>query len=360
MISVVFCGDLRYCPYLARYTERLNEAQTEYEVLFWNRSSLKVDVPENYKFYGRPSAENLGKVKKLADFWEFRRWVKKRLAVSRPDGIIFLSTLSGVFLWDVAKRYRKKYIFDIRDYSYEHIAPFLRTEKTIIRDSFFTAISSKGFLDFLPEYDYVIAHNFNRSDMTESFLFERQPEPYPIVWNGTVRYFDYQKKFLDVFKNDPRYLMVYHGTGAELDRYKEYCRENGITNVRFTGPYDNRDKGKLVRNAAFLNNCYGGGSVANEVKYAVSNRFYDGLVYHIPQIVECGGYKGDETKRLGVGFCAEPTEDLPDRLWEYYRSFDARQFDKACECAIREILQEDDLYIQKIDDFINYIEKREC
>lgn len=352
MISIIFCGDIRYCPYLSRYTDRLKAAEAEYEVLFWNRAALKLDVDENYKYYDSPSAEDLGKAKKLIDFWGFRKWIKKQLSTSKPDGIIFLSTLSGVLLWDVAKRYRKKYIFDIRDYSYENIGIFKKAETRIITDSFFTAISSKGFRAFLPEYDYVIAHNFNRNDMTEPFAFARREEPYQIVWNGTVRFFDYQKKYLDVFKNDPRFIMVYHGAGTDLNKYKEYCRVNGITNVWFTGAYDNRDKTKLVQDAAFLNNCYGGRD-GDELRYAISNRFYDGLVYHIPQIVEDGGYKAGETKRLKVGLGVEPTEDLPDRLYKYYKALDAQVFDNACEVALKEIITEDDNYIQRIDEFVS-------
>lgn len=354
MISIIFCGDIRYCPYLSRYADRLNKARAEYEVLFWNRGALELDVEANYKYYDSPSAEDLGKVRKLFDFWGFRRWVKKQLSRSKPDGIIFLSTLSGVLLWDVAKKYKKKYVFDIRDHSFENIGAFLKTETRIIADSFFTAISSKGFRAFLPDYDYVIAHNFNRNDMVEQFKFVKQKEPYQIVWNGTVRFFDYQKRYLDLFKNDPRFLLVYHGTGTDLEKYKAYCHENGINNVRFTGAYDNRNKKKLVQDAAFLNNCYGGRE-GDELKYAISNRFYDGLVYHIPQIVEDGGYKAGETKRLGVGLGVEPDKDLPEKLYRYYNALAVDVFDEACRNALKEIIAEDDHFIQKIDEFISVV-----
>lgn len=351
MISIIFCGDLRYCPYLSRYTERLEAAHAEYEVLFWNRAGLSLNARGNYKYYDSPSAEDLGNARKLLDFVGFRKWVKKRLSRSKPDGIILLSTLSGMLLCDIAGKYKGKFVFDIRDYSYENIGLFKKIESRIISDSYFTAISSKGFKAFLPDHDYTIAHNFNRNDMVERFVFARQTEPYQIVWNGTVRFFDYQKHFLDAFKNDPRFILVYHGAGTDLEKYKQYCLDNGITNVLFTGAYDNRDKINLLRNAAFLNNCYGGRD-GDELRYAVSNRFYDGLVYHIPQIVEDGGYKAGETVRWKVGLAAEPIEGLPDRLCEYYRDLGAHEFNKSCDEALKEIIAEDDRYIKKIDDFV--------
>lgn len=352
MISIIFCGDLRYCPYLSRYTDRLDLAQLEYEVLFWNRAGLELNVEENYKYYDRPSSEDLEKAKKMLDFLGFRRWVKKQLKQSKPNGIIFLSTLSAVLLLDVANKYKNRYIFDIRDYSYENIRLFKKIESQIISHSFFTAISSKGFKAFLPEHEYVTAHNFNRNDMIEPYNFSKMNEPYQIVWNGTVRFFDYQRKYLDIFKNDTRFLMVYHGTGTDLEQYKKYCQENGINNVIFTGAYDNRDKAKLVQNAAFLNNCYGGRD-GDELRYAISNRFYDALVYHIPQIVEDGGYKAGETQRLKVGLGVEPSSDLPDKLHQYYKSLNSKFFDLSCEKALAEIISEDDNYIQRIDEFVN-------
>ncbi len=352
MISVIFCGDIRYCPYLSRYINRFDEAKVDYEVLFWNRAALQLDVPLNYLYYDYPSAEDLKKSKKLIDFLGFRKWVKKQLKRSNPNSIVFLSTLSAVLLFDVAKKYKKHYIFDVRDYSYENIKIFRKIESSIIFDSYFTAISSKGFKTFLPEHDYVIAHNFNRNDMTENFAFSNKREPYQIVWNGTVRFFDYQKKFLDVFKNDSRFELVYHGAGIDLEKYKQYCEEESISNVRFTGAYDNRDKYKLIQNAAFLNNCYGGRD-GDELRYAISNRFYDGLVYHIPQIVEDGGFKAGETLRLNVGLGVEPTPDLPDKLFQYYNSLDADTFNQKCESALSEIISEDDNYISRIDEFVN-------
>ena len=351
MISVIFCGDIRYCPYLSRYTDRFDKANAEYEVLFWNRGAFQLDVPANYIYYDNPSAEDLGKAKKLIDFLGFRTWVKKQLKRSKPDGIVFLSTLSAVLLWDVAKKFNERYVFDIRDYSYENIGIFKKIESRIISNSYFTAISSKGFKAFLPEYEYVIAHNFNRNDMTVPYIFSKKKEPYEIVWNGTVRFFDYQKKYLDVFKNDSRFVMVYHGAGVDLEKYKQYCNENSITNVRFTGAYDNKDKAKLIQNATFLNNCYGGRE-GDELRFAISNRFYDGIVFHIPQIVEDGGYKAGETIRLKVGLGVEPTQDLPEKLYQYYNGLDVDSFNQYCESAISEVLLEDDNYIKRIDDFV--------
>ena len=38
MIALVFCGDLKYCPYISRYVERLENAKVDYKVILESRS----------------------------------------------------------------------------------------------------------------------------------------------------------------------------------------------------------------------------------------------------------------------------------------------------------------------------------
>lgn len=354
MITLVFCGDLRYCPYIKRYTERLDAYKCEYEVLFWNRAGLELELPKNYYYYDSPSDESLGKFKKLFDFWGFKRWVEHHILSQKCDGLILLSTLTAILLSNKLKKYKGKYIFDIRDYSYENIGFFKKIECKVINNSYFTAISSKGFKTFLPKHDYVIAHNFNRNEMIDTPAFIRQECPLKLVWNGTVRFFDFQKRYLDALKNDERFLMIYHGTGTDLLQYKEYCRGNKIFNVEFTGAYDNKNKKNLLKDAAILNNCYGGKD-GDQLKYAVSNRYYDGLIYHIPQLVEPEGFKTSITEKGKVGIALNADDSFADNLYSYYMKIDAEKFDMACKSELEKIIAEDDIYIKKIDDFIKKI-----
>ena len=46
-----------------------------------------------------------------------------------------------------------------------------------------------------------------------------------------MRYFEHQKKIIDNLANDSRFMMYYHGTGPQLDKYERYVFENGIKNI---------------------------------------------------------------------------------------------------------------------------------
>lgn len=351
MIALVFCGDLRYCPYINRYIERLEKADVDYKIFFWNRSGFDLNLSDHYIYYDQGSDLSNGKIQKLLDFIRFRGWLIEQLKKNHCGKIIALSTLTGVFLGHFL--YKKKYIFDIRDYSYEHIAPFYRIEKKVIEKSSFTAISSAGFKAFLPQHDYIIAHNFNRNDIVPGAMFKKSEGKINFVWNGVVRYFEFQKAYLDALKNDPRFNIVFHGDGPELDLYKEYCLNNGFENAMFTGSYNNAEKASLLKDAHVLNNCYGYTQGAgNKLKYAVSNRFYDGMIYHIPQLVEPQGYKPEWANKAGIGVSFAPDDEFADKLFYYYESIDAEKFDQACERELQRVIEEDDRFIKMIDTFI--------
>ena len=71
----------------------------------------------------------------------------------------------------------------------------------------------------------MIAHIFNRKDVYEGIQINKTDGTIRFVWNGLIRYFEYQKSYLDVLKNDNRFEIVYHGDGPELDLFREYCEK---------------------------------------------------------------------------------------------------------------------------------------
>jgi hypothetical protein len=293
-------------------------------------------------------------LRKFSDFLKFRRWLINKVEKGAFDKIIVLSTLTGIILGRHIYRRKQNYIFDIRDYSYEKIIPFYLIEKKLIYNSAFTAISSKGFQSFLPKYDYVIAHNFNRNEIKTNYRFKKEKGPINFVWNGVVRYFEYQKQYLDALKNDERFRIIYHGDGVDLEKYKSYCSENGFNNVIFTGSYKNEEKEALLTKAHILNNCYGYiENSGNKIKYAVSNRFYDGIIFHLPQLVEPEGFKTEWVKESGVGISSLPKDALGDNLYEYYWSINEENFNQSCNDVLEIVIREDDYFIHKIDEFID-------
>lgn len=357
MIGIVFIGDLKYCPYLDKYLKVFKEQKKDFEVLFWNRENNNNIYSGNYICFNKKSELNKRPISKIVDFLQFGTWLKNTISIKKYNGLIVLSTLSGIFIMStVLKNYNKKYIFDIRDYSYEKYKLFYYLEDKIIRNSRFTCISSSGFKEFLPKkYDYVMAHNFNYNDIEQSRNFKKKKKGsvLNLVWNGTIRYFDHQSEIINRLKNDSRFNMVYHGSGPELEKFKKYCEVKQINNVYFKGAYDNSTKACLLENADILNNSYGTKN-ENKVNYAIANKYYDGLIYGIPQLVEINTYKYEKVTRLGVGIGLDVNdENFADSLYNYYFSIEEDKFNKSCKGELEIVLKEDELYLKKIRDFIN-------
>lgn len=356
MIGIVFIGDLYVCPYLNIYTKQLEKNNVKYEVLFWNRSNEDLCIPENYRYCAVASEEEQWFATKLLDFAKFRFWLKKQLRARKYEKLIILSTLSGMILSDILLRYKGKYFFDIRDYSYESHKIFYEIEKVIIERSFATSISSPGFQNFLPRHDYVIAHNIQRSELelqNMRFQKKRRNNTLNLVWNGTMRYFEHQKKIIDILSNDSRFALYYHGAGPELEQYREYCNSIHAKNVYFTGRYSNSDKAKLLEQADIINNSYWIDKEA-EVRYAISNRFYDGIIYRIPQLVEVETYKTEICQKYGIGIGLHPNQqNFADVLYEWYFRINEEQFNEKCSELIKKVTEDDCQYKKVVKKFID-------
>lgn len=356
MVGIIFIGDLYVCPYLNIYTQQLDKHNVEYDVLFWNRSNEALTLPQNYLFCNVASKEDQPAVTKLIDFAKFRIWLKKQLKKAKYEKLIVLSTLSGIILYDVLKGYKQKYLFDIRDYSYEFINLFYKIEQTIIENSYATSISSPGFKNFLPGKEYITAHNIQRNELQlncKPFQKKNKGEALNLVWNGTMRYFNHQKSIIKQLANDPRFVLYFHGAGPELDQYKSFCAEIGANNVFFTGRYNNADKAGLLSNADLINNSYWI-EKESEIKFAISNRFYDGLIYRIPQLVEENTYKADICSKYGVGIGLHTkTENFADKLYNWYFSINEDLFNDNCSKLLATVRADNEKFEKSINMFIS-------
>lgn len=357
MIGILFISDIRICPYKERYIENLEKNNVDYQILYWNRSNEIIESSSKNRVFNSYSNFNKSKYSKLLDFIKFRRWLKKEIKLNNYEKLIILSTLTGIIIFDkLLFSYKKKYVFDIRDYSYEHNKLFFYIQKKLILNSDFTCISSEGFKEFLPkvEKEYVLSHNFIYRDVQNAeneTKYIKKREKINLVWIGWMRYFDHQKKIIDKLKNDERFNLYYHGDGPELDKYKNYVIENNINNVFFTGAYSNENKSILLNNCDILNNSYL--SEKNmEVKYAISNKYYDGIIYRIPQLVEHETYKANLVDKNGVGISLNVNNDsFADELYKYYLEIDSTIFSTNCDLLQKKYLNDDLKYLKKIENF---------
>ena len=351
-IGIVFIGDLFYCPYVTLYISILETYGLQYDVIYWNRSGQDDAAGDHYISYKKTADTGQHKVRKAADFWAYRNWLVMVLKRNRYNKLVILSSLTGILLFPELIRYKNRYIFDIRDYSYERFIPYFMAERMIIKNSAFTTISSAGFRHFLPVYPYLYNHNLSvGGDHRKKFcLKKRNSGKIKVVWMGALRYFDHHVKIIEKLSMDGRFELFFHGEGPQYRMYEEYMSGHSWPDVHFTGRYDNRRKLDLILEADLLNNSY---EHCYETLYALSNKFYDGAVYRVPQFTEAGTYKAALVEKFSIGIALDVDEpDFAEKLYRYYMGIDETAFDKGCNRLLKIVNKQTALTRAKIRQFI--------
>lgn len=355
MIAMIFCGNIEFCPYVSKYSQILENNIVESKVLFWKRQEFYTEYPSQYCYFKFNSKLKKKRILKILDFFLFRKWLLKQISIGQYDKIIILDTLSGILLSNLLlSKFEGKYIFDIRDYSYENNKIFKSIEYKIIKASYATCISSSGFKNFLPKWNYIETHNckFESRDNNLFFTKKCEGESLNIVYIGSIRYFKHQAKIIDRLANDSRFYMFYHGTGPDYDELVDYCKCNNIENILFTGQYREEDKETLLSNADVLLNSYDI-SAGNEVKYAISNKYYDGILYHIPQVVEVNTYKANLVEKEIVGWSLNANDkNFSNQLYQSYMNLSEANFNEKCKQLLKQYVNEDYKFISKVTQFV--------
>src|SRR5699024_1197079 len=108
---------------------------------------------------------------------------------------VLINSLAPVMIADlVLNKYKSRYILDVRDYTYEKYSWYLKIMRQLIESSFFTSISSRGFIKFLGESDkFIVTHNISNINKavktTNTTNNLKNKDVISIGFVGNVRYF---------------------------------------------------------------------------------------------------------------------------------------------------------------------------
>lgn len=336
---------IKYLPYLHLYLENLDLEKNDVHVVLWDRDGEEdeaVSAPVRFHTYRCLLKNGITKRKKIAAFLGYRKFVKRLLREESFDFIIPMHTFPGFLLVDVLKRkFKGKYIYDYRDKTFEHIGIFRRVIHKVIKHSYATFVSSDGFRAFLPKQDNIYTvHNFLAAslDHRPEAPAKKSDEPIALSYWGMIRPENLNRKMIEIFANDSRFTLHYYGTESALARrLKAHAEELGAQNVFFHGTYVSTDRYGFAESTHILHNLYEN----NTVQCAMGNKYYDGLMFYIPQICARGSFMGEMVERAGVGLvCSPDDEDFADKLYEYYKNLDFGAFKANCDKELSRIVEE--------------------
>ena len=348
--------------YVTTYENTLKKLNKPYDVVFWDRfSNSELEKRDNEYILHHVCTLGGSKIKKIPAFFYFRKQLKYIISENSYDKIIVVNTMPGILLSDVLlTQYRGKYIFDIRDYTYEKYFFYKRRVKQLIKNSFFTAISSEGFKSFLGESKkLIINHNISNIEagvdepITEvNSKIDCYKQRYTIGFLGVIRYENENIKLINSFKDSDQFKFFYAGKMYPDCTLKEYCRISGLKNVEFAPEFSNEDKPWLYKDIDIINAIYGNKML--EVKTALPNKLYDAVVFKKPILVSSGTYLSDVVEKYGLGISVDVDKDnVKEKLLKYLDDYDHKQFCLNAERFLRVVMAEQNEYIKRIEAFVN-------
>jgi hypothetical protein len=321
-------------PYLKYFTKVFENNHINFEYICWDRNntndeSLNQFNVNCFKLYS-PESNNL--IKKLFHYWLFSRYVIKILEKSNFDLLTVHTIVNTIFLKKyLLKHYKKKYIFDIRDYS--PIVPFCQNSiKNLILHSAFTSISSEGFKKWLPKNSKcIIGHNIEREFVIKA-LKKQENKKYDfhsiikILAIGHLRNYETNIRLINDLGNKENISMVFAGGGVQKLRLENFSKLK-FSNVIFLGQYLKTIEPTIVQSVDFLNIILPNTVLESTL---MSNRFYLSLVHRKPMIVN---EESEQTKlvlKYKLGFVVNAEDNIYEKLLNYIENFNSSEFEKGC------------------------------
>lgn len=334
-------------PYLNLYLENLNAKNNEIHLVYWNRDEKQEALTsvQNLKLHEFKSnqEDEVPKISKIKNFLKFKKYVKTILK-EEFDFVIVMQTVTAILLFDVlmTKRLKGNYIFDYRDYTYEKNKLYKYLVGRLIKNSRATFVSSRGFKKYLPDSDKIkYVHNILSEDLQFSDIKNLTKCPSERIRIGFWGFLREEQVNLEIIKKiseDQRFELHYYGREQKTAcNLKDYVSKNQIKNVFFHGEYNPEEKYEFLKNTDIIHNIY----CEEKMMLAMSNKYYDGIVFKLPQLVAKGSFMAGEVEKKGLGIAVNPySESFIHDIYEYFKELNTCEFECLCEKEKKRISEE--------------------
>lgn len=349
--ALVLPGSIWYAPYVRIYTKILDELHSDYAIISWNREGD--DKPEGFQ-YNKPCAKGHGSAGWKA-YKGYISFIKKTIKIQGFDRIIvFGPQMTCMLSTYLLLHFRGRYMIDYRDLSIEQKPGFKQLFALMLKFSKANVISSPGFKRCLPKRDYFLSHNFdvntvkNALDEKEDGSFETA-KGIVVLTIGAIRDYSSNIEVVKALANKDGVKVSFVGKGGAAEQIAEYCKKEGIENVKFTGFYQKHEEAGYVKNATFMNIFYPR-RITHDT--ALSNRFYNSLIYKKPMIVTNNTTQGDYVIENGLGVALDNCDNLYDALVSFIEKEDFTRYSERCNGLLKSFLKDQNAFENAVKGFV--------
>lgn len=345
-ILLIGFAKMKYMPYMHFYLDILDRKNNDISLYYWNRDdaediNLSSDI--NTYSFDQPLDDEVGKIYKIIPFLKYRSSVLKFLKTHSFDRIIVLHSLPGVLIKSyLCKHYRNRFILDYRDSTYEQVNWFQKQIFQLVHNSYSTFISSPAFMKFMPEdaSNVYISHNLLLDSLKYRNPNRNPSMPIKISFWGLIRHLEINMKLIKKVESDSHFELHYYGRELETAvQLKDYVKTNSLENIFFHGEYLPNERYSFAANTTLIHNLYD--SSDSNMQLAMSNKFYDGIIFYLPQLCTKGSYMGQRVTKAGIGLeCNLEDENFITEIIDYYNSLDWNAFVENCDRELDLVLNE--------------------
>lgn len=353
-------GKIAYMPYMNFYLDTLKEENVRFELIYWDRdgkqdAELPDRISKSYKFEAYLE-EQLPFKRKLKYFSKYRKFALNVLKQNTYDRIIVLHTTPGLTLLDyLIRKYKGRYLLDFRDVSYEYISTYRKLVGMLSKSSALTFVSSNAFRKFLPPGENIFTiHNYVEDSLNHKMIrnqLARERQVLRVSYWGLVRQVDVNKKIMNALGNDSRFELHYYGRMQQAGReMEEYAKIENYNNVYFHGPYMPVERYEFAKKTDLIHNIYDCGHTTGN---AMGNKYYDGIIFGIPQLCTRGSEMAKLVDEKKLGFIIDVDDPmLANNVWDYYQTCDWCDFCSNCSKTLDVVLEEQKKSAEKLIEFL--------
>lgn len=345
-ILIIGFSKLKYMPYMHFYLDNINRDKNDIHILYWNRDLKDENITQfsdctlhEFRVFQK---DEIPIYKKVGSFLKYRKFASNIISKNNYDFIIVLHTLPGVLIFDTLLDYKNNYLLDYRDSTYEEFKLFKYVIGKLVKRSASTFVSSDGFRKYLPKIKKLYtSHNIlldSLSHQEDKELFGIKSDKIRIAFWGFIRHKEVNAALIERLANDERFELHYYGREQQIAfDLKNIAKNIEASNIYFHGEYKPEERYEFLKTTDIIHNIY----KDMNMLLAMGNKFYDGIVFRIPQICMPESFMGEMCEKYGVGASLSPfDESFADDLADYYYSINHNQFKNSCRLLLSSILDE--------------------
>ena len=350
-IGLILPGAIWFAPFVRNYTRILDTMDVDYSIISWSRDGE--DKPEGFQYKEKPKGGNGSAT--IKEYRGYVNFVKETVHREKYDKLIVFCSQSVCLLADLLLfHYRGKFMIDYRDLSIEQRFGYKQLYSFMLKRSALNVISSPGFKRCLPNLNYIISHNFDETAVRHVLSSENNEHDFNIkngievLTIGGIRDYSSNVQVIDGLANKENVTLRFIGRGASAAKLEEYSRNNDVKNVTFKGYYEKQEEPNIVKSSSFLNIFYPR-IITHDT--ALSNRFYNSLLYKRPMIVTKNTTQGEYAEKYGIGIAVDNCNNLVQEM-QHFLTCNYDDYAKRCDNLLRDFLKEQEIFVSSVRKFI--------